>query len=301
MGKAYLMGHDAELFTVAEGKIVPVCGRVGGTKEKPLPLPDSKVGTTYQEDGVALELGMTPCLAQEFLGNASVCLREANSFAKSKGLELTQGSSHKFKVADLKPFPEAMILGCCPDQLASARGEKREPFAIESFNNQRFTGGHLHFSYPMGGTVTDPRNANNVPTWAIVDMLDAMALAYYRYHSLDFQTSRYSFYGLPGLYRDKPYGLEYRTPANSWLWHTDRETATFIEGCARVVQACNELSATKIHEYYSKIDMDVVRDLLNLTNYHGYPERLYNDPHGILNKIEEIRQDMFAALGELRE
>lgn len=303
MRNAYAVGHDVEVF-VAErdtDKIIPVCGRVGGTKEKPIPLEGSKVGTTYQEDGVALELGMTPCLYQEFESNILVCREDAQKLAADKGLRILKGSANKFDAKDLKPFPQAMILGCSSDQLAAQRGEARQPILVESLNNQRFTGGHLHFSYPIGGSRTDRRNANGVPTWAIVDMLDAFALAFYHYHSINQQGNRFPFYGLPGLYRDKPYGLEYRTPSNAWFWHKDAHTSTFLYTCAQVVQSCNELSATKVHDFYSRINMERVRDLLDLTAFATCADRIYNDAAGTLHSVQEVKDEMLGQLGELRE
>ena len=296
----YLVGHDVEMFVQSEGRIVPVTGRVGGTKEAPLPLEGSQVGTTYQEDGVALELGMAPCLVQEFTSRAAICYSEASMLARNKGLNIQQGSSFKFSKAALAPFPELLVLGCSPDQLASLRGMKRSPVTAVELGTTRCTGGHLHFSFPKGGTATDPRNENNVPVWAIVDLLDAFALSFYGYHSADCQGTRATYYGLPGLYRDKPYGVEYRTPSNTWFFSGDRVSDGFITTCSKVVQACNELSATKIHDVHSSIDMNRVRELLDLSVYKNLSDRQYTDITGTLSMLAEIKQDLFSELGELR-
>lgn len=296
----YLVGHDVEVFVTDVTGIVPVCGRVGGTKKEPLALEGSTVGTTYQEDGVALELGMTPCLAQEFYSKIDRCFDEGYRLAAGKGLTITSGSSYTFTEASMSPFPELLILGCSPDQLASARGMTRQPVTAEVLGTTRCTGGHLHFSFAKGGTVTDPRNSNNVPVWAIVDMLDAFALMFYNYHDLNRQGKRAMHYGLPGLYRDKPYGLEYRTPDNTWFFQNDGVVEQFIVNCSKVVQACNELSPTKIHDYYSSINMEQVRTLLDLSIYNSYKARMTLDLTGTAAKLDELRHNMFEELGELR-
>lgn len=280
MAFAYKVGHDAEFFVQKEGTIIPVCGLVGGTKAKPLKVPRSKVGTTYQEDGAALELGMEPCAAHEFRFRAYDSFLEGQAFAAKRGLDLVLASSHEFSSELLAAAPEASVLGCSPDFNAWERGHRRPIMDVTTMKNTRFTGGHLHFSYDVDNV--------KVPTWAIVQMLDALALPFWENYNAKEQGARYEFYGKPGLYRPKPYGLEYRTPHNSWIMGSSSSTA-FVTRCATVVRACAELSNADVRGFYDRIDWQAVATLLDfrVTPTHSMrrTQPVYTQLYEIFNQL----------------
>jgi len=73
---------------------------------------------------------------------------------------------------------------------------------------QRFAAGHIHVGY----------DTSTVPPDIMAKFLD-LSLGLSTLH-LDKQGARRQFYGVPGLFRAKPYGVEYRTLSNFWLRST---------------------------------------------------------------------------------
>ena len=302
MSYAYRVGHDAEFFVSDNsGNIVPVCEKVGGTKSKPLDLEGSCYGTTIQEDGVALELGMSPVHPLEFSGIAYHSVLEASAWLLKKGLSVQHAiSSHEFAPELLSKYPQANEIGCMPDRNAWERGQKRMPILIGDLGNNRFTGGHLHFSYECEGTGVSHKAKNGTPTWAIVQMLDALALSFWAYYDAKLQSKRAAFYGLPGLYRNKPYGLEYRTPTNHSVIGNESYVNDFIIRCSTVVQACAELSAHKVREFYDTIPWPDVARMLDLSQLSSREQRRVGSAE-TYSTVANVYQDLSNALGGLRD
>lgn len=226
----YSLGADPEMFVRSPprnkgpgtkdspGLIVPVCGKVGGTKDKPIsfkkPSPDVSpraLEYKYQEDNVAFEVNIPPCRDPgQFNRSISTVLGYSGELLASKGLRYdTLRSAHRFSAAELM-HPSAQTIGCDPDMCAySAGGDDpvaREPFNIKDLGTWRFTGGHVHFGYDQ---------TLGLPPHVMVRLIDA--LVYLPIIALDKQKMRRTKYGLAGLYRVKPYGVEYRTMSNFWL------------------------------------------------------------------------------------
>lgn len=300
MNCPYKIGHDAEFFVYNEAsQIIPVCGLIGGTKRVPKKLPTSKIGTTVQEDGVALEVGMHPVGVNSFVEAARRSIEEAGVFARKKKLTIVPFmSANKFDSNLLLKFPQAMEIGCSPDRNAWKRGQARQGLSVESLGDNRFTGGHLHFSFPCTGKGEGHRAENGTPTWAIVQMLDALALTFWPHYSKQDQGDRYQWYGLPGLYREKPYGLEYRTPTNHSVYSNKMLCKLFVDDCASVVQACCELPGTTVRSIYDSIPWVEVANLLDLNKYPEDSSRL-NSPHS--RALESVMAVLRKHLGELRD
>ena len=300
MAFAYKVGHDCEFFVLDSnrGHIVPVCGKLGGTKKKPLAVEGSRVGTTYQEDGVACEIGMDPTSVHDFIPAASQSFFDMQTVLESRQLQVAGGVCNTFKLEDLKLHPQALVIGCSPDYSAHDRGMKRNNLNIEAMGTRRFTGGHLHFSCPLKDR---ERLANDTPIWAVVQMIDALALMFSSRYSWEYQGERYEFYGLPGLYRPKPYGLEYRTPTNYWLWDSagggNKDATDFVNNCASVVQACSELSGDVVRGYYERIDWDSVKRLLDLSSKRSFKQRAATPEYA---RLFDLKEEMALQLGELR-
>lgn len=302
MSYAYRVGHDAEFFVSDNsGNIVPVCEKVGGTKSNPLTLEWSSLGTTIQEDGVALEIGMAPVHPLEFSGVAYHSVLEVSEWVRKKGLSIQYGiSSHAFPAELLAKYPQANEIGCMPDRNAWERGQKRMPVLIEDLGNNRFTGGHLHFSFECEGKGVGHKAKNGTPTWAIVQMLDALALTSWAYYGVAYQSHRAAFYGLPGLYRNKPYGLEYRTPTNHSVIGNESTVNSFVVQCSTVVQACAELSAHEVRGFYDSIPWTDVASMLDLTTTSSRDARRIGHAH-TYNIVAGVYQEMGSALGGLRD
>ncbi len=99
-----MFGSDPESFLWSEDKqkYVPVCGLVGGTKDKPLAITDE--GHFIQEDNCAAEFNIPPCKdADSFIKEINFVKGYLNeTILKPKGLELACIASVVFDKADLK-------------------------------------------------------------------------------------------------------------------------------------------------------------------------------------------------------
>lgn len=201
------LGGDPEFFVrnVKTGDIVPSCGLIGGDKGSGLEVGP---GVRWLEDNVSVELNFDPIQDGEMFGWTL-----ANSYMPFLVHELEKRNlspvfvpSHTFKVEDLV-HPKAMTFGCEPDFCAYDVDTKK-PRDVDSmgFKMERFCGGHLHLAF---------NNRDDIPIWAIAMLMDAyVGLPMV---CVEKQGSRRASYGLAGLYRPKPYGIEYRVLSNFWL------------------------------------------------------------------------------------
>ena len=189
----------------------PVCGIFKGKKGEPVQLDFDTGG--WLEDGTMLELNPRPSSSAIVLSERTSRLWEsAKKHAATYNLvPLASRDTAVYQEADLKPHADAYRFGCALDLDAYSQGSEREsPMAAamkEVGDAVRFAGGHLHL-----GVTPWPES---LPKFVAVRLMDLLL-------GLPLQTGygagmRLKYYGLPGLYRETPYGLEYRTPNNSWL------------------------------------------------------------------------------------
>ncbi len=210
----WTLGADPELFVKdAQGTIVPVCGKVGGTKAVPerMPpelLPGDSERYHYQEDNCAFEFNVPPSTsASTFSIRIEMALTAAKKILAAKGLTPYYSQCfHRFSNKDLE-HPQATTIGCDPDYVAYGDdgAVKREAFDIKQLGLWRYTGGHIHFGY----------DKTLIPDHVMVQLIDA--LVYLPSVHLDLQGGRRELYGRAGVFRPKKYGVEYRTPSNYWL------------------------------------------------------------------------------------
>lgn len=261
------LGADPELFVQNDtGTIIPVCGRIGGTKEQPLII-DNLIEATYgpeggrrnrenvdrrgnyavQEDNVMLEFNIPAYREGSYFTDAITKMLAVmeNSVLSPKDLRFKCEVMHTFRPESLEPFLQAFTVGCLPDLDAYVEGDNRErqPFSAVHFGNHRFCGGHLHVQY----------NHNNVPRHIFAQFMDVVAqLPFIRW---DKQKMRRMFYGLPGLYREKPYGIEYRTPSNFWLGKQfrDKWLGAMVENVLALARQANN-DPEFLKNLYGRID-----------------------------------------------
>lgn len=266
--KMFTIGADPEMFVrplpVSKGPgievkqdITPICGKVGGTKKKPLPFLRKDGGAIegyyYQEDNVAFEVNIPPTTnSRDFAHSIDGVLRLSRDLLKSKGLEIDiTKSAHRFSVANLS-HPYAQTIGCDPDKSAYGGLDDnpidREPFEIKDLGTWRFTGGHIHLGYD--------KEHIEIPEHVIVRLMDACV--YLPLIHKDKQKMRRPKYGLAGLYRSKPYGLEYRTMSNFWL---DDPYSVAI----RTFNLLNDVyhNAEHLFEFYMEMDNEEVRKCID--------------------------------------
>lgn len=213
MNQSIKFGCDPEVFLydTTTNYHVPCVGLYPGTKDKPHKVAKSKYGLKIQEDGVTLEFNINPVTSVSHFSTAIRSARTelANLVSKTTpNLSMVYAPYVRFRDEDLQS-EQANTLGCDPDMRAWDRGSVRKPPSIKELGNYRFAGGHIHVGY-------DVENCP-VPAWAIVQFMEVMGYLHEIRQGYDAQGERRKFYGQPGLFRIKPYGLEYRTPSNFWL------------------------------------------------------------------------------------
>lgn len=225
------IGADPEVFIrdVATKQIIPVCGKVGGTKEKPIDITsqvvylfgndggsrrrdvDSRGIYAVQEDNVMLEFNIPAFREIDLMTNA--ISRAIDTISATilvpKGFEFAWGASpeYSFQEEVLNKYEQALEIGCSPDFYAYAEEERfqREPYTATFLGTRRYCGGHIHVQYDY----------DNVPKHVFAQFMDCVAAL--PYLAWDKQGTRRLFYGQPGLFRPKDYGIEYRTLSNFWL------------------------------------------------------------------------------------
>ena len=203
---AFTIGADPELFFRNNYKLVSVIDKLGGSKEEPLPL--DIPGCAIQEDNVAAEFNIPPCNDVEaFKFHINYVLGELRKRAEAMGLSLAPNvASHSFDDEELNHW-KARMFGCDPDYNAWTKKKNPPPYAEDE--NLRSAGGHVHI-----GARLDPFDLGRA-----CDLFLGVPST-----RLDPDTTRRNLYGRAGSIRPKPYGMEYRTLSNFWIWseeHTE--------------------------------------------------------------------------------
>ena len=182
----------------------------------------------WMMDGVACELTLKnpyqdPKLMREDLNNSLDSLQERISKLSYEGNYLRVSKKPVVRIDPDKYLPylndeliyQGFIFGCDPDKDAiipdyecSILDVMEHPF--------RYGGGHLHF----GSTDKELRDYIKSNVHNFIHLLAIgvgnLCIAKSIYPKED--KDRVFHYGKPGRYRDdKKYGIEYRTPSNSWL------------------------------------------------------------------------------------
>ena len=199
------IGSDMEVFAQdRDGHHVALCGKIGGTKQEPLQIKSLPTGFMLQEDNVALEFNIPVCVSR----NSFVSSFKAMNLHIAKelsllGLMVSKEASVSFDKKELT-HPNALVFGCEPDYSAWSQRENRKPQAKDE--NLRTCGGHIH----VGTDVNMIQGVKNmdlllgIPSVILDDSPSSIA--------------RRELYGKAGAMRPKPYGFEYRTLSNFWMF-----------------------------------------------------------------------------------
>jgi len=269
-----LIGCDPEfaMYNKRTGEGISSIGIIPGSKEHPEPVKGSTVGLKIQPDNVTVEMNITPVRVGEFAKAVTwgfAELREEVKRLTDSSIALYAGDSFEYPEAALR-VPEAVTLGCNPDQLAHMRGEMRPPPKAADFGNRRMLAGHIHIGYN--------KEEVPIPDWAVVQGAEALAyVPLFIESGIDVQEYRREFYGVPGLFRSKPYGFEYRTPCSYWI-----RTPRVVDDFAEVVEVIVN-NPLKFQDIWSRINFKEVHELI------------------ALNGISSRRRATLATLRELRE
>lgn len=249
---AYSTLHNefVKRYKPKSNKIIPCVGIFPGTKEKPHQPKGWDEGYAVQEDNVMLEFNVPATSTSDtFFNTIKHAKLLVNDLCRTKKLKvLWHQSEHAFLKKDLTSV-QARTFACDPDLDAYTGGIQRQ--SPPDFGNLRTCGGHLH----VGGDF-------NCPDFVVVLFLE-MTLANYfgPQFILDNKSKRQMWYGRPGVYRSKPYGIEYRTLSNAWV-----SNDMYIADIARLAkQLGNTLMYTpapSIQKWFRSIDWATIRECL---------------------------------------
>jgi hypothetical protein len=194
------LGTDPEVFLQdAYGKPVSAIGYIGADKWSPLQVRGLRKGFTLQEDNVALEFGVPPASsADEFVKNIRTVMKAG--LKRCEGLSFSRLSCTIFP-KDQMQHPNAFVFGCEPDYNAWTGKENPKPQPPHQF--MRSAGGHIHIE-----TKQDPSSVGRR-----MDLFAAVPSTL-----MDEGEKRKQLYGKMGAIRVKPYGVEYRTLSNFWIF-----------------------------------------------------------------------------------
>lgn len=217
--KSFSIGADPELFAQDTAGVLRSCiGLIGGTKEEPKWLDDHK-SLGVQEDNVAAEYCFAPAYNEEqFVQAIELGKSAVASILKQHNLLLSNKASHSFIAEELE-HPMALVFGCDPDFNAWDLKQNEKPTADDKCF--RTCGGHVHIGVdgctdPMEQVRLTKLMDLHLGLWSVIE---------------DTDTQRRNLYGAAGCFRPKPYGIEYRTLSNYWIF--DKSTIRSVYSRAR--------------------------------------------------------------------
>lgn len=200
------VGLDPEAFLFKDKQYYPAIGLFGGTKEAPIPAGE---GGGIQEDNVMVEFNTAPASTLPmFKYQISLMKSIIEERAKNMGFEIKYDPIATFS-EDLLTHPQAREIGCSPDYNAW-HGGRNESVNASDLKNIRTASGHIHIGFEW---------LNNHPYNKIymVQALELMLGVPLSLIESDKSVTRRQYYGMSGSFRRKPYGIEWRTPDNTWI------------------------------------------------------------------------------------
>lgn len=204
--KNITVGCDPEMFLYSEisKKFISAIGKIGGSKEVPLPI--TKDGHFIQEDNVAVEFNIPPSATAEELVKHIQFVKEyiEETICKPKNLVLKCVPSALFTEDQLNN-DKALTFGCDPDFNAWT-GNTNEINRLGVDPMLRVCGGHIHVGYD------NPDRNTSVELIKAMDLYLAVPAVL-----LDEDNLRRQLYGKAGAFRFKKFGVEHRTLSNFWI------------------------------------------------------------------------------------
>lgn len=200
------IGADPEVFLKdSNDEYISAIGIIGGTKEHPLKISNT---ISVQEDNVMAEFNITPATtANAFFTRIRAGVQVLNEISGKRGLNISVDASATFKKKQLL-HKKTQEFGCDPDRSAWAL-ESNRPITMKDFPSKylRVAGGHIHVGFD-----TPDKNWKRERVIRMMDIFLGVPSVL-----LDTDNIRHTLYGKAGSYREKSYGVEYRTLSNFWL------------------------------------------------------------------------------------
>jgi hypothetical protein len=228
--KNILIGCDPELFVFdnINNEIVNAEHYIPGSKNNPYKL---DVNNYCLVDGITAEINPKPASSKnEFIENVLDAMLLLNLATKENISFKAITSAH---LNEIHYTESCRTVGCDPDFNVYTLLENPKP----QIDNVFFAGGHIHIGCDLD---TDEKIK-------IVKTLDKQLLPFVnsleRKYKDDFELGlrKKVQYGKKGNFRDKPYGLEYRSVSNKWL-SSDVEIGNVFEITLDVVKTLKQTS-----------------------------------------------------------
>jgi hypothetical protein len=264
MIKNVTVGSDSEVIVAdLSGRPFPVCGIIGGTKDKPRKLGSSPY--LIQEDNVLLEFNIPVCTsAKEFADHMLLGLRKS-LHELPPSLMAYPHSTAEF-APQLLSFPAAQVFGCEPDFNAWTMEENPKPY---SDNKQlRSAAGHIHIGWE------NPTNQDRLDLVKACDIFAGLRSV------INFKDkTRRQLYGKAGAFRPKEYGIEHRVLDNEWvllgvastIWYWYQDAINFVN--AGLMQQVSEEDSTAIQKAINTYDKDsaylLLKKFVNMLHNKG--------------------------------
>lgn len=197
-----LIGTDPEVFVINKQtkEIESAIDLIPGNKDFPFPISDT--GHAIQTDNVMAEFCVPPANEPVALYQSiKYCLDTINQMLP-ENLETVVQASAKLHEKFLNN-EQAQTFGCDPDYNAYSLQQNEAP---NSNTNLRTAGGHIHIGYSESNLDT------NIEIIRALDLFLGLPSLI-----LDTDTERRKMYGKAGAFREKSYGVEYRTLSNFWI------------------------------------------------------------------------------------
>lgn len=245
------VGADVEgfLYNSKTGNYVPCVGLVPGTKDEPHQFPNAKKGFCIQEDNVMVEFNIPPARSyKDFQYNIQLARKlVAMKIKEVKPMyQVHYVPDIQFKSAQLLSA-QARTIGCDPDFDAYQGGEvRREPPKPGLW---RGAGGHIH----LGGDFQCPDFVAALFADAVLGISQQMTGTE--------PTKRDKWYGQPGIFRPKPYGIEWRSASSYWMADSDRwgNIGASSLGLARWL---SETDARELQQVFRAVDWTRIHNYL---------------------------------------
>jgi len=211
------LGSDPEIFLTKQdgtpwGALTTGCT---GTKEAPAPTDYGAL----QVDGLALEYNTNPVdNVEDWVDLHKAALEHISDVAGGADLIIDSSSRLDFTtyIDGNGATEDELMFGCDPDFNADTMAENTMPDNDGSIKF-RTTGGHVHIGLENWGELCGgDEKITHMMASKIVFICDAILGL--RSVLTDDGVARKELYGKAGAYRVKPYGIEYRTLSNFWVF-----------------------------------------------------------------------------------
>lgn len=208
----FTIGSDFEvpIINTVTGDYISAIGLIGGTKANPIPIGE---GCYRQEDNVAAEFNIPIVKTKEdFKKYIQYCIDYGNTFLKgiNEDYELDIVSSAMYNDNQLQD-DAAKQFGCAPSLNARLKKTTYNP-SFDEIGNLRTFGFHIHVG---SKELVDNLSEIERLVLRMDDVLGSLN------QTIGIDTQRQKYYGMPGEFRIKPYGFEYRVLGSELLNNLD--------------------------------------------------------------------------------